>query len=136
MTLTEEGGFSDRNVMIIFLKFIEFIRYKYSDHIIGTMPNLKEHVEKVLGFPKKVSCVPIGFNSKELIDAKDVSKNIRRLIPKNKFIVGYFGGIGISNALNSFFDTVKKLKENKEIHFLVAGDGDLKKSLFFTNKTS
>lgn len=134
LTLTEEGGFSNRNIIIIFLKFIEFIAYKYSDHIIGTMPNLKEHVEKVLGFPKKVSCVPMGFNSKELIEAEDIPKNIKRLIPKNKFIVGYFGGIGVSNALNSFFDTVNKLEKNKDIHFLVAGDGDLKNHYFSQTK--
>tara|TARA_Y100000589_G_scaffold316074_1_gene340395 strand:- start:836 stop:2044 length:1209 start_codon:yes stop_codon:yes gene_type:complete len=126
LTLTEEGGFSDRNLLIIFLKFLEFIGYKYSDHIIGTMPNLKEHVENVIGYSKKVSCIPIGFNNEEIKKGRDIKKNIKILIPQNKFIVGYFGGIGISNALNSFFHTINKLEKNIEIHFIIAGEGDLK----------
>ena len=121
LTLTEEGGFNNRNPLITCLNFLEFIGYKYSDHIIGTMPNLKEHVENVLGYSKEVSCIPIGFNNKEIIEGEKINKNIQRLIPKKKFIVGYFGGIGISNALDSFFDAINKMKENEEIHFLIAG---------------
>ena len=134
LTLIEEGGFSNNNLLIIFLKFLEFIGYKYSDHIIGTMPNLKEHVRNVLGFSKEVSCIPIGFDRLEISKAKKISKNIKILIPENKFIVGYFGGIGISNALDSFFDSIQKLnKNNKTIHFIIAGDGDLRNK--FNSKT-
>ena len=134
LTLTEEGGFSDRNPLIIFLKFLEFIGYKYSDHIIGTMPNLKEHVNNVLGYSKEVTCIPIGFDDEEINKTKEITKNIKMLIPKNKFIVGYFGGIGISNALDSFFDAIDKMKDNKDIHFLIAGEGDLKHNYYFQTK--
>ena len=134
LTLTEEGGFSDKNPIILFLKIIEFIGYKYSDHIIGTMPNLQEHVNKSLGFSKEVSCIPIGFSNKEIIESRKIKKNVKLKIPSEKFIVGYFGGIGISNALNSFFDAIKKLENNNSIHFIIAGDGDLKKKYYSNTK--
>ena len=134
LTLTEEGGFSKKNPLILFLYFLELIGYKYSDHIIGTMPNLGEHVKNILGYPKEVTCIPIGFNIEEINHSKEIKKNIKLLIPKEKFIVGYFGGIGISNALNSFFEIINRLQDNLDIHFLVAGEGDLKKKYYSQTK--
>ncbi len=135
LTLTEEGGFSEKNILIKFLKLLEFVGYKYSDHIIGTMPNLKEHVECTLGFPKDVSCIPIGFNHKELTESKKIKKSIELKIPNSKFTVGYFGGIGISNALNDFFAAIEKLEKHKNIHFIIAGDGDLKNKFYSKTKS-
>ena len=126
LTLTEEGDFKNKNIFIIILKLIEYIGYKYSDHIIGTMPNLEKHVTKILGFQKKVTCIPIGYKSS--INKKEIKIPIaiKNKIPKNKLIVGYFGGLGVSNALNSFFNIICKFNNFKDIHFVIAGDGDLK----------
>ena len=134
LTLIEEGGYRKKNPFIFFLQFLELIGYKYSDHIIGTMPKLEEHVRNILGYPKEVTCIPIGFNIEEINKSKELRKNIKLLIPKEKFIVGYFGGIGISNALNSFFEVINKLHYNSDIHFLVAGEGDLKKKYYSQTK--
>ncbi len=134
LTLTEEGGFSNKNLFILILQFLEFIGYKYSDHIIGTMPNLGEHVKNILGYSKKVTCIPIGFNNEELKKSVAIKKNIKLLIPQDKFIIGYFGGIGISNALNPFFEIIKKLHSNLDIHFIIAGDGDLKNKYYSQTK--
>ena len=134
LTLTEEGGFSNKNPFIFFLQFLEFVGYKYSDHIIGTMPNLEEHVKKVLGYHKEVDCIPIGFNNEEIKNSKDIKKNIKLLLPKEKFIVGYFGGLGVSNALNPFFEVMTKLHNNLDIQFIVAGEGDLKKKYYSQTK--
>ena len=134
LTLTEEGGFSNKNPFIFFLQFLELIGYKYSDHIIGTMPNLEEHVKNTLGHRKEVTCIPIGFNIEEIKKSKEIKKNIKVLIPKEKFIVGYFGGIGISNALNSFFEVINKLHNNLDIHFVVAGEGDLRNKYYSQTK--
>ena len=133
LTLTEEAGFSNKNPFIFFLQFLELIGYKYSDHIIGTMPNLGEHVKNMLGYYKEVTCIPIGFNIEEIKNQKRL-KNIKVLIPKEKFIVGYFGGIGISNALNSFFEVINKLHNNLDIHFIVVGEGDFKKDIILKLK--
>ena len=134
LTLTEEGGFSNKNPFIFFLQFLELIGYKYSDHIIGTMPNLEEHVKNMLGYRKEVTCIPIGFNIEEIKKSKEIKKNIKVLIPKEKFIVGYFGGIGISNALNSFFEIINKLSDNLDIHFVIAGEGDLRNKYYSQTK--
>ena len=55
LTLTEEGGFSATNPLIKVFGLVEYLGYKYSDAIVGTMPNLCEHVRQVLGYSKKLT---------------------------------------------------------------------------------
>ena len=42
LTLTEEGGFSSLNPLIIILRAIELVGYRFSDLVVGTMPGLKK----------------------------------------------------------------------------------------------
>jgi len=52
---------------------------------------------------------------------------IKKYIPKNKFIISYAGSIGISNNLDTFFETAKYFNEYaNNIHFLIVGEGNLK----------
>ena len=134
LTLTEEGGFKKENIFIKLLGFIEYLGYKYSDHIIGTMPNLNEHVEKRLGYSKKVTCIPIGYQKEEIRKSKEIPSRIKKIIPNNKFIVGYFGSIGITNALDPFFNVICQSQKLNDIHFLVAGSGDLKQKYYLKTK--
>ena len=129
LTLTEEGGFKKSNVFIRILNFVEKIGYKYSDHIVGTMPNLKEHVEHVIGREKRVSCIPMGIdiNSIEKSSPLD-SEFYEKYLSHKSFKIIYAGSIGISNALDTFLNCAQLMKDNKNIKFIVVGDGDLKKN--------
>ena len=115
------GGFSKFNPLILILSFIERMGYRYSDLIIGTMPNLKEHVENVLGYEKETFHIPMGFKKDDL-ENENLNENFfdeDKL--KEKFIVGYAGTIGITNALHIFFETISSLSDEKNIHFLIFG---------------
>lgn len=126
LTLIEEGGFKKNNPFIKFLSWIEKIGYKYTDIIVGTMPNLKEHVKNVLGYEKKVSCIPMGVDLSSIDNQLQISeKYINKYIPKNKFIVAYAGTVGITNALDTFFECAKIMQDKTDIHFLLVGKGDL-----------
>ena len=74
---------------------------------------------------KKVKA-PAGYHWMK----KGSSYNLMKHTGRRVLIVGYFGGIGISNALNSFFEIINKLHDNCEIHFVIAGEGDLKKTYY------
>lgn len=54
LTLTEELGISACNPLVLLLKFVEKLGYRRADLIVGTMPNLRSHVQKVLGYTKDV----------------------------------------------------------------------------------
>lgn len=129
LTITEEGGFKPSNLFVLGLGVIERVGYKYADAIVGTMPNLGEHVRNVLGYPKATHCIPMGvdettFASPEALPDDYVAMNFS----KGKFIVAHVGSIGITNALDTFFDCAESMKAHPNIHFLVVGDGDLREA--------
>ncbi len=129
LTLVEEGGFSPKNPFIIFLGFIERLGYKRSDLIIGTMPNLGQHVKKVLGYSKSVHCIPMGVSKGMLINPQDISPEyIKKHLKPGYFNVVFAGSIGITNALDTFFKAAEILKNNSKIRFIIVGDGALKNS--------
>ncbi len=137
LTLIEIGGFKKSNPLIVLLHWIEKFGYRNSDIVVGTMPNLSEHVESVTKQGYKCHTIPQGidlsiFQVNEPIDYEYIESNI----PKDKFIICYAGTIGRANALDTFIKVSILLKDNENIHFLVIGDGDQKtelKSLVRTN---
>lgn len=127
LTIVEEGGFSRNNLFVRILGYIEKLGYQKSDLIVGTMPNLKEHVKNILGYSKNVSCVPMGYNATSIETQLVIpDEYIEQHFPKNKFIVAHAGTIGITNALDTFFKCAQLMVGREDIHFLMIGDGDLK----------
>lgn len=128
LTMTEEASFSKLHPLVLLIGFIEKFGYKKADLIVGTMPRLDKHVKEVLGYERPFFCSPIGFDSASYVN-KLVSVNpFTKFAPAGKIIVGYAGSMGITNALDLFIDTIKLLKHNEDIHFLLVGSGDLKET--------
>ena len=127
LTITEEGGFSRWNPMVLGLGFIEKLGYGHADAIVGTMPNLGEHVANVLGRPKTTHCIPMAVNEAVLGPGEALPADyVEKYIPQGKFIVAHAGTIGITNALDTMLDCAEVLKDDSKIHFLVVGEGDLR----------
>jgi len=133
LTLTEEGGFKPSNPFVWGLGFIERLGYRYADVIVGTMPNLGEHVQQVLGYAMPTYCIPMGVDPESF--ATPVALPIdyeAKYFPKDKFLVAHVGSIGITNALDTFLDCAEAMQDQPNIHFLVVGDGDLRE-IYKTN---
>ena len=126
LVIIENGGFSKYNPFVLLLSFVEWLGYKYSDEIVGTMPNLKEHVQNILGKDKNVTCIPMGI-SNELESQKilPLPEKLNDAFPDDKFILTYAGSIGIDNALETFFKSAESLVSDDKIVFRIAGKGDL-----------
>lgn len=128
LTLTEIGGYSKFNPLVLILRIIEKIGYSSSDAIVGTMPNLQEHIRESIRKRKPVYCVPQGYDSSIFVkDLSDISKIKLDKIRFDKFSVVYAGTIGNANNIELILDTATKLMEkNCKIHFYLVGDGPLK----------
>ena len=127
LTLTEEGGFSKFNPLIYGLSYIEKFGYKYSDIIVGTMPNLEEHVAEVIGYKREVSCVPIGVDIGHIGDMLPLPLGYKEKYSLDKpFVVAHAGAIGITNALETFFLCAESLADRPQIHFFIVEEGYLK----------
>lgn len=127
LSLQELRQWSRWHPVIMALGIIEWFGYRFSDVIVGTMPNLGEHVRKVLGYSRPVGCVPQGVDE-ELLGAPPALDALfdKTHMPKDKFVVVYAGSIGIANALEEFFIVARQMQERKDVHFLILGEGYLK----------
>lgn len=127
LVLTTTGGISDKNPLIMFLSWLEKKGYTKADKVVGTMPNLTEHIANVTGKNIVAACIPQGIdidlNNKSISLTKEY---IDLYIPKNKFIICHAGSIGADNALETLFACAREMQTNENIHFLIVGDGYLK----------
>ncbi len=129
LTITEEGGFKPSNPFVWGLSVVERLGYKYADAIVGTMPNLGEHVQNVLGYPRPTYFIPMGVDAYLYAVPAALPEGYQEInFPKDKFIVAHVGSIGISNALDTFFECAQAMIEKSHIHFIVVGDGDLRET--------
>jgi glycosyltransferase involved in cell wall biosynthesis len=129
LTVTEEGGFKTTNPFVWGLGCIERLGYKYADAIVGTMPNLGEHVAQVLGYHKTTYCVPMGIDETMFASPEALPHGyLATYFPKEKFVVAHVGSVGITNALTAFFDCAEAMQHHVGIHFLVVGEGDLREA--------
>jgi len=124
LTLTEEGGFSKFNPFIVVLSLVERWAYNVSDLIIGTMPNLKAHVSCVCkNEALNVICIPIGIPDD--ISNPFFSSGIGGPgIKQNKFVIGYAGTVGTTNALDALFSALERIDlvhRNIECHIVGGG---------------
>ena len=128
LTLVEEGGFSRWNPFVVFLAWVERFGYRHSDVIVGTMPNLAEHVQEVIGKAKNCHCVPLGYDPELYRNPDPLPQEYEeRYIPKGKFIVGYAGSIGVTNALDTLIQCAVEMAGSGNVHFLIVGDGGLRR---------
>tara|TARA_R110001632_G_scaffold28927_2_gene77012 strand:+ start:35329 stop:36552 length:1224 start_codon:yes stop_codon:yes gene_type:complete len=121
-------GYSKWHPMVLVMAWVEKFGYRKSDYIISLLPKADTYINKISKDPKKFNWIPNGIDEK-LLTRETLPNEVIKQLPKNKFIVGYTGTMGMANALEYLIDCSILLKENKEIHFVFVGDGYLKKEL-------
>lgn len=126
LSIVELGGFSPKHPVIKLMQWCEDFAYRKSDKVISVLPKAIEHAKTRGLLPSKFVYIPNGFsmeefNNKELLNAKHAEA-----IPKEKFIVGYAGKLGISNSMSCLLEVALRLKEYADIVFVIVGDGQEK----------
>lgn len=129
LTIIEEGGASVSNPMVRFLGWLERLGYRKSDAIIGTMPNLAEHVQGVCKNSAPVFCVPMGVSLDQENNDQPLSDEYKsRILNHTSLKIVHAGTIGITNALETLFETAKLLEDDDRFQFIIVGDGALREA--------
>lgn len=124
-TLTEIGGMSKTNPFVVVMQIAENSAYKHSDYVVALPAMARPYMEKH-GL-KKGRFVNIR-NGVVLEDWENPAslpeEHFQKLseLKKDNFIVGYFGGHALSNALDTLLDSAKELT-GSGIHIVLVGDG-------------
>ncbi|RAZ55866.1 glycosyltransferase family 4 protein [Campylobacter hyointestinalis] len=128
LSLIEIGKISKFHPFIMLMSLVEKFAIKKSDLLVSNLCCYDEHV-KELNIFKPFYWISNGISLEHIAQAKELPLNIKNLIPKDKFIIGYTGKLGISNAMIYLIKAAKILKEHKNLTFVIVGDGSEKNTL-------
>lgn len=135
MTVIQVGNFSPYNPFILVLKAIELIGYSQSHHIVSVLQHADKHIQNSISKKFSFTWISNGF-SDEFLQGKEKDNSEHEILKKlpAKFLVGYTGTLGISNANEFLVDAARKLMSNENIHFVLVGDGPEKENLLHRAK--
>ena len=120
------GNYSPNHPFIWFLGKLEKFGYRNADVIIGTMPNLKEHVQEVEPLFKDCICIPQGIKLEQLLEFNPLPQAyINEVFTKGTFKVAYAGTINVNNPIEVILKAVAKLPEDDKIEVYILGSGSM-----------
>jgi glycosyltransferase involved in cell wall biosynthesis len=131
-TLIDIGGYSKFNPLVLLLGWFEKFGYNHADHIVATMPRADLHIRKRIKKDFNYSCIPQGIDLKLMNQSISLTEQENKMyFPKERFVVGYAGALGISNSLDTIIKAANILDKGHydNIHFMLVGDGNAKESL-------
>lgn len=129
-TLYEVGGMSKRHPFVVLMQFAENSAYQHSDRVVSLLPHAKSYMIAHGMDAEKYVCIPNGVVVSEWENPAPLPEIHKNFFEEHKgqFIVGYFGGHALSNALDILLDVAKRINDS-QISFLLVGDGVEKKNL-------
>lgn len=137
-TLYEIGGMSKKHPFVLVMQIGENSAYKNSDHVISLLPYAEDYMKEHGLKEGKFTCIPNGIVLEEWENPKDIPNEHKRVFEnlkeENKFVVGYFGGHALSNALDFMLETAQEI-DDEDVHFVLVGDGVEKQRLIEKTKT-
>lgn len=132
-TLYEVGGMSKKHPFVIAMQIAENSAYKHCDKCVALLPYSKDYMVEHGLKPEKFVNIQNGIFEEEWANPEPIPEEHKKFFEENKekFIVGYFGGHALSNALDKSLDVAKEImrKGNNDIIFVFVGDGVEKKRL-------
>lgn len=129
LTLIELGGHSKNHPFIRMMQWVEDFAYKKADAVTSNLYHAKEHMVSRGLEPGKFTWIPNGFSIDEVNNNEPIPHEVKQLLPKNKFIIGYTGTIGVANALHVLIEAAEIVRNQSTISFVIVGDGKEKQNL-------
>lgn len=121
-------GYSKWHPIVLVMAWVEKFGYRKADAIVSLLPNANKYIDTISKDPSKYYWIPNGIDE-ELLEKEVLPEEIVNKIPKDKFVIGYTGTMGMANALEYLIDCSILLKDHSDIHFVMVGDGYLKEEL-------
>lgn len=123
------GGYSPHHPYIRLMQKAEDTAYRKADAVVSILPHTLEHMVSRGLDPQKFVHVPNGIPVAHLLATlgsgvpADVATAITRERERGRFLVGYAGGMNLSNALGPLLEAAHLLA-GENVSFLLAGTGD------------
>jgi glycosyltransferase involved in cell wall biosynthesis len=132
LTLIDLSGMSRWHPFIQSLQFTENYAYRHADRIVSVLPKVDLYLREHGVDPAKFACVPNGIDIDEIAASLPLPEEHAAAISQQKalgrFLVGYVGQHGLSNALDAFVESASLL-ESANVALVLVGQGPEKARL-------
>jgi glycosyltransferase involved in cell wall biosynthesis len=133
LTPMELGRMSRWHPFIMLLQAAENYAYRHADVVVSMLPKVREHVETHGMAPGKLHVVPNGINPSEWAGASEelpaaLGNLLAALRGQGRPVIGYAGTHGVSNALDTFLEAAKLMRD-EDVAFVLVGGGPDKAAL-------
>jgi glycosyltransferase involved in cell wall biosynthesis len=120
------GGYSPRNPFIWFLARLERFGYRKADVIVGTMPNLIEHVKAVEPRFKACICIPQGVKYEHLLSTEHLPfQYIKQTFTVGTFKVAYAGTLNSNNPIEVLLQAIAQIPDEEKVEAYILGLGSM-----------
>ncbi|MCF0125244.1 MAG: glycosyltransferase family 4 protein [Clostridia bacterium] len=119
------GALNNGGVITRFMNLINNLVYKNSDQVVALDHKMKEFI--IQNRPIKsenVSVIPNWYEDRINNKKSDITKNKFYSLYKSKVVISYLGNMGICQDMDTILETIRLLKNDEDIHFLLAGHGN------------
>lgn len=133
-TLIEMGGMSKWHPFCVAMQIGENSAYKNSDEVVSLLPLAEKYMQQHGLKPGHFTYIPNGILPEEWESPEPLPPEheelLSRLKRRRRFIVGYFGGHALSNALDNLLETAAlSAKRKGRASYVLVGDGVEKEKL-------
>lgn len=122
------GAITNRPIIKI-LELIEMFLYRKADLLVAVAQGTIDLLE-ARGVPiDKMVLIPNGVSVEHFSKVSDNDSPRKELKIEDKFVVGYIGTHGMAQSLETVLQAAEILKQQRDLHFLLVGDGAEKANL-------
>ena len=129
LTLMDFKGYSKYNPLIYLMQKSVNFGFRKADKIISVLPYTDNYIRQQGIYNFDFTYLPNGIFLEELQNPMPLNNEAKSKLPKNKFIIGYTGAMGMGDGLDLLIDVAVVLKKYDEIHFVFVGKGSEKDRL-------
>ncbi len=124
-TLYEVGGMSRRHPFVTLMQIGENYTYRHCDKCVALHSHAEPYMTEHGLAPGKYVNINNGVVEEEWENPLPLPEEHQAFFDgvQDKFIVGYFGGHAVSNALDYMLDTAKNMAGDESLLFVLVGDG-------------
>ena len=122
------GVLKNKSIIRFFYRVEKFL-YRSANHISLISEGFKESLLRKGVDALKMSVIPVWADPDIVKPSKKNNRFREKLDLQNKFIVMYAGNMGHASAIENIINAAIFLRDKKEIHFLLIGEGVKKEGL-------
>lgn len=122
-------GLLKNRILIALARFIERFFYRRANHIIVNSPAYVAAMTRSDVDKQKVSLLANAVDL-ELFQPESRGEPVRQQFGlSDKFVVTYAGALGMANDIDTMLRVAANLRDEQDVHFLIAGAGNQKSRL-------